>query len=144
MKKLKKFFDKLWAGIRSFWDKLTGTVKEKAEWVVDFVDDIKGDKVIETVIASLPAEYAAKVNGVFDKVLQIAGTTGDVATMTDVEKATLLRDEINKREDLDRNIFLHNLALYLTDAVADGELDWRDLVALPKFLWDLKHPKAEA
>lgn len=136
---LKSFFNKLWNGIRSFWGKLTTEVKEKAEWVVDFVDDIKSDKVVQTIIDSLPAEYAAKVNAIFDKVLQTAGYVGDVATLSDVEKLTLLRDAINKFEGIDRNIFLNSLSLYLTDVVADGQIDWRDLVALPKFVYDLKN-----
>lgn len=145
MSKFKEFIKKVAQSISRVFKSLTTVAKKSVSLAVKIVDKIKefdtNNPGVADFLTGLTktkaddralAAVRAKLPEIFIKLRLVDTTLG----LPDHEIIIAGIKELQKLEGIERNMMLNNLAIWITDAAADGEITWDELAMLPKWYYD--------
>lgn len=129
--------------LKSLWEALTGKQKKIANISYEIIESIKKvdsshDSPLEVVLQVIPDRLKEKFT---DNVVSILHNAGLIKTqkLTPDEAIAEAADFINKiKGSLNHKVGLNNLGIFLASVLADGKIQWNDLVHLPKLFYDNK------
>lgn len=152
---LKSFTHSILSFVAHLWENLKPEFKKYVHIGVDVAQKIKdfdtANPMVADILASfipngvgqeIEAKLRAALPVIIDKLKLIDGNN---LSTQDATKFILDNIEaLNKLTGLDKKIKMDNLAKLITDVVADGKLDWKDLAYVTKYYYDNEYKNTVA
>lgn len=148
---MKKFLQKLWAGIVDLYDRLVGTSKKVVPLAINIVEAIKkvmdspvDDVILEIIRLAIPGDaddkMIAKVKDIVEKWLpeillrlKLADSIAGIEDKNEQLKAIL--EQLKLSPDAVKNVYYHGLASLILEKLSDGKIQWADAVAISEYAY---------
>ncbi|QKJ28467.1 hypothetical protein HQ865_01385 [Mucilaginibacter mali] len=147
---LKTFLAKIWAGIKSLFDKIPADLKTAIHIGVLVTENVKkftDSPVADILTVLIPGDIDDKIKEILRKQLPVILTelklADECAGLTDPAEITACAVKV--LQNMDGNIqgaFLHNLSILVAQVAADGQLNWRDSVYLLEWYYQHQYKNA--
>lgn len=142
---LKTFLTKIWAGIRSLFEKIPANLKTAIHIGVLITENVKkftDSPVADVLTVLIPGDIDDKIKEILRKQLPVILTelklSDECAGLTDPAEITACAVRVLQTMDVDiQSAFLHNLSILVAQVAADGQLSWSDGVYLLE--WYYQH-----
>lgn len=148
---MKKFLQKLWAGIVDLYDRLVGNTKKVIPLAINIVEAIKkvmdspvDDVILEIIRLAIPGDADDKmIDKVKDLVekwlpeillrLKLADSIAGIEDKNEQLKAIL--GQLKLSPDAVKNVYYHSLASLILEKLSDGKIQWADAVAIAEYAY---------
>jgi hypothetical protein len=147
---LKSFLEKIWAGIKTLFDKVPTNIKNAihigvvvTENIKTFVDSPVADVLTMLIPGNIDDKLKDLLRAKLPYLLSELKLADDCAGLTDPAEITACA--IKVLQDLNGNVqsaFLHNLSILIAQVAADDELSWSDGVYLLEWYYQNQYKPA--
>lgn len=148
---MKKFLQKLWAGIVDLYDRLVWNTKKVVPLAINIVEAIKkvmdspvDDVILEIIRLSVPGDaddkMIEKVKDLVEKwlpvillKLKMVDSISGIENKNEQLKAIL--EQLKLSPDAVKNVYYHSLASLILEKLSDGKIRWSDAVAISEYAY---------
>lgn len=143
---MKKFFKMIGHFFANLWNSLQPTLKQAVDIAVNVTNSIKEfdtahPDAVNIIANIIPGTYddaiVARVRAALPDIMLKLRLIKETEGLTDPNEIILAGVKVLQSfEGMVKNTAYNSLVQFITDAAADGKIDWNDLAYLPKWKYD--------